>query len=136
MLNLFLDSQILQSVDNEAWPFHPKGDELGAFMIIERTRYNIQRFIEGTNRRKYLKSLRKGFRKGWKMILNNSDSTNILNQKEKNLFEKRSRQNPTLLAHEIFSESKDSTIRWWKKGRDWWDTEEGKKFLKQHGIKV
>jgi len=132
----FLDSQILQSIDNEAWPFHPKGDDLGAFMIIDRTRFSIQRLIEGPQRSEYLNYLRKGFLKGWKTISENSGFINILNNKEKLLFEKRFQQNPTELALEIFNHSNERIVRWWKKGIDWWDTEEGKKFLINQGIKI
>jgi len=132
----FLDSQILHSIDNEAWPFHPKGNDLSAFMIIDRTSYNIQLLIKGPKRCEYLDYLRKGFLKSWKTISEHSDCTNILNNKEKLLFEKRFQQNPTELALEIFNDSSERAVRWWKKGLDWWDTEEGKKFLNDRKIRI
>jgi len=132
----FLDSQTLQSVDDEAWPFHPKGDEIGGFTIIDRTRFNIQKLIRGPQRKKYVESLRRGFLEGWKVISKHYSSLKSLNRKEKELFEKRFAHNPDKLATEIFRDSEGETLRWWKKDENWWDTTEGKKFLIQNGLKL
>jgi len=130
----FLDSQSLQSIDNEAWPFHPKGDELGEFMIIDRTRFTIEKFIDVFNRDKIIKYLRDGFMDGWKLVSEDLSFLNKLNKKEEKMFQKRFSKNSNNIASDIFSDKKIVRIKWWKKGANWWDSIEGKKFLSQHGI--
>jgi len=129
----FIDTQTLHSVDNEDGPFNIRGNEFTAFMIIDQTRQNIKRLISGTERFEHIQSLRKGFMDGWELISENF-SPNMLNRLEKKIFKERLAKDRENISTIFFTTEEENIFRWWKKGEDWCDTDEGRNYLQKHDV--
>jgi hypothetical protein len=100
---LFVDSQILHSVDCEDGPFGSNGAFVGADDVVMSTKQTIEKFITGNDRQARVAKLREGFVEGWSAITDRLDSLVMLTPSELALTKQLSGQDVNGLSESLFS---------------------------------